>query len=124
MQRKSVGLVSISLVAVLSLCFAGRAARGSVPLASSIESVSLPALPETLSEVVFAVVAGPPAITTAPPLIRSVPDASRLTTIALSAKSPLMLNSPVLRVDRSRDRKHLPAFHRLQVPMHRRVSSW
>src|SRR5882724_11146173 len=69
-------------------------ARGSAPLVSSRERVSLPPNPNIWMSPVFATVGWPPATGTAPPFTRIVPAASRLAVTELSLLSPNTLSTP------------------------------
>ena len=71
-----------------------RFAAGSAPLASSRARMSLPPRPNTWIRLVFATVAVPPTMDTAPPLTRIVPAASRLTVTLLSRLSPRTVSTP------------------------------
>jgi hypothetical protein len=67
---------------------------GTVELLSPAMTSS-PPRPESWICVVFAMVGVPPTIGTAPPLMRMLPAASRLTAIVLSRLSPVAVNRPV-----------------------------
>jgi hypothetical protein len=57
--------------------------------------VSLPPWPKAWIKVVLATVGVPPWTTTAPPLTRMAPAASRLVVITLSRVSPISVSTPV-----------------------------
>ena len=73
-----------------------RLARGSAPLLSLSVIVSFPPRPNPWIRLVLATVAVPPWMTTAPPLMRMVPAASRLTVIVLSRASPNTDSMPLV----------------------------
>ena len=92
-----------------------RFARGRAPLASFSEMVSFPPWPKLWTRAVLATVGVPPWMATAPPLTRMVPAALRLTSMVLSAASPMIGQCLGLgQKDRS-DRQHQPQFHGLET---------
>src|SRR5262245_28531272 len=72
-----------------------RLAAGSAPLLSSRVIVSFPPRPNPWISAVLAIVAVPPTMATAPPLIRILPAALRLTVIVLSRLSAITVSTPL-----------------------------